>query len=210
MVVSGFAAFLGHEASSHGECIICLEPKSLTLAVLCDDEEQRVCRHYLCIGCANQLLRHVCPCCRAEYVRAVQLPSPHRNPRQLFNLIDVSGDGKLSKAELAEYCAAFVGVDTSTIAVDIDERWSVWDEDSDGLISYFEFVSGVCPMLEMLYAREKRAARSAEQVSPFNIHIKRLSSVRQEVFTHRHDRHQTSVSKAVARVIEVRWLMKKS
>jgi hypothetical protein len=29
------------------------------------------------------------------------------------------------------------------------------------------------------------------------------------VFTHRHDRHQTSVSKAVARVIEVRWLMKK-
>jgi hypothetical protein len=29
------------------------------------------------------------------------------------------------------------------------------------------------------------------------------------VFTHRHDRHQTSVSKAVARVIEVRWFMKK-
>jgi hypothetical protein len=34
---------------------------------------------------------------------------------------------------------------------------------------------------------------------------KRLSSVRQEVFTHRHDRHQTSVSKAVARVVVVRW-----
>jgi hypothetical protein len=32
---------------------------------------------------------------------------------------------------------------------------------------------------------------------------KRLSSVQQEVFTHRHDRHQTSVSKAVARVVEV-------
>jgi hypothetical protein len=38
---------------------------------------------------------------------------------------------------------------------------------------------------------------------------KRLSSVQQEVLTHRHDRHQTSVSKAVARVVEVRWLMKK-
>jgi hypothetical protein len=37
----------------------------------------------------------------------------------------------------------------------------------------------------------------------------RLSSVQQEVFTHRHDRHQTSVNKAVARVVEVRWLMKK-
>jgi hypothetical protein len=30
------------------------------------------------------------------------------------------------------------------------------------------------------------------------------------VFTHRHDRHQTSANKAVARVVEVRWLMKKS
>jgi hypothetical protein len=41
------------------------------------------------------------------------------------------------------------------------------------------------------------------------IHIyKRLSSVQQEVFTHMHDRHQTSVNKAVARVVEVRWLMK--
>jgi hypothetical protein len=28
------------------------------------------------------------------------------------------------------------------------------------------------------------------------LYIKRLSSVQQEVFTHRHDRHQTSVSKA--------------
>jgi hypothetical protein len=34
---------------------------------------------------------------------------------------------------------------------------------------------------------------------------KRLSSVQQEAFTHRHDRHQTSVNKAVARVVEVRW-----
>jgi hypothetical protein len=39
---------------------------------------------------------------------------------------------------------------------------------------------------------------------------KRLSSVQQEVFTHRHDRHLPSVNKAVARVVEVRWLMKKS
>jgi hypothetical protein len=31
--------------------------------------------------------------------------------------------------------------------------------------------------------------------------------VQQEVFTHRHDRHQTSVSKAVARVIEVRLII---
>jgi hypothetical protein len=38
-------------------------------------------------------------------------------------------------------------------------------------------------------------------LTPF-LYIKRLSSVRQEVFTHRHDRHQTSVSKAVPRVID--------
>jgi hypothetical protein len=37
-----------------------------------------------------------------------------------------------------------------------------------------------------------------------------LSSVQQEVFTHRHDRHQTSVNEAVARVVEVGWLMKRN
>jgi hypothetical protein len=30
------------------------------------------------------------------------------------------------------------------------------------------------------------------------------------MFTHRHDRHQAAVSKAVAMAVEVRWLMKKS
>jgi len=35
------------------------------------------------------------------------------------------------------------------------------------------------------------------------------SAFQQEVFTQRHDRHQTSVIKAVTTVVEVRWLMKK-
>jgi hypothetical protein len=52
--------------------------------------------------------------------------------------------------------------------------------------------------------------RTGTQDSDGYSYIKQLSSVQQEVFTHRHDRHQTSVSKAVARVVEVTWLMKKS
>ena len=35
------------------------------------------------------------------------------------------------------------------------------------------------------------------------------SACQQEVFTHRHDRHQTSVIRAVTRVVEMRWLVKK-
>jgi hypothetical protein len=64
----------------------------------------------------------------------------------------------------------------------------------------------VCPI-----RRERRVEKPSariERVQEFPaidlyIYIKRLSSVQQEVFTHRHDQHQTSVSKAVARVVEV-------
>jgi hypothetical protein len=52
--------------------------------------------------------------------------------------------------------------------------------------------------------------KTAEPLIYIIIIYKRPSSVQQEVFTHRHDRHQTSVNKAVAKVVEVRWLMKKS
>ncbi|KAG8465457.1 hypothetical protein KFE25_002764 [Diacronema lutheri] len=154
-------AFLGDAAATHGECIVCFEPRSLTLAVLCDDRDQRACRHFLCVDCGNALARKVCPICRAPFERVVQLPSPHRDPRQLFRLIDVSGDGQISKQELAEYCAAFVGVDMGVVSEDIDARWEAWDVDRDGTIDYLEFVSSVCPMLESVYEREHRRARDA-------------------------------------------------
>lgn len=159
-------AFVGDAAATHGECIVCLEPRSLRLAVLCDARGQRACRHFLCVDCGNSLERMLCPICRAAFVRVVQLPSPHRDPRQLFRLLDVSGDGRISKQELGEYCAAFVGVDIGTIGEEIDKRWASWDADADGTIDYLEFVSGVCPMLEEVYEREHRRARVAATQIP--------------------------------------------
>jgi hypothetical protein len=54
-----------------------------------------------------------------------------------------------------------------------------------------------------LFLRDAVDARLNLNAAQYYIY-KQLSSVRQEVFTHRHDRHQASVSKAVARVVEVR------
>lgn len=160
----GFLAGLGEAACEHGECVICLEPRPLTLAVLTDRSARRVCRHFLCLPCARALNVRACPVCRAEFVRPVELPSPHRDPRKLFQLLDSSGDGRLGADEVCDYCVAFVGADDpSTVRERIDALWSMWDVDGDGSVDYLEFVSGVCPMLEQMYDRVRRADRRRRQ-----------------------------------------------
>lgn len=157
MVVS-FQDALADAARTHGECTVCLEPRSLTLAVLCDAAEHRVCRHFLCMACATQLQTRLCPICRARFHAPVQLPSPHEAPARLFQLIDSSGDARVSTEELLDYCAAFTGASAEALRAAIGARWAHWDTDADGSLDPSEFRAHVVPVLMELHEGERESA----------------------------------------------------
>ncbi|KAJ1623575.1 hypothetical protein T492DRAFT_1053777 [Pavlovales sp. CCMP2436] len=154
-----FLAELANAARNHWECTVCLERKSLSLADMCDDRESRVCRHFLCYGCASSLLAKTCPICRAPFERAVHLPSPREDVRLIFRLIDSSGDGHISREELADYCSAFASVSVDAALTALARPWARFDENGDGTLSPLEFQLAVLPILAELYARESESAQ---------------------------------------------------
>jgi Ca2+-binding EF-hand superfamily protein len=157
-MASSFQAALADAARTHGECTVCLEPRSLTLAVLCDVAERRVCRHFLCMACATQLQTRLCPICRARFHAPIQLPSPHQDAARLFRLIDASGDARVSRDELTDYCAAFTGVSADVLNAAVGPRWAQWDTDADGLLDPDEFQARVLPVLAELHDHERDCA----------------------------------------------------
>lgn len=162
-----YMSHLGDAASSHGECVVCLERQALRLAVLCAPSGQRVCRHFVCWDCATQLPEPMlCPICRAHAARAALLPAPHRDPRTLFALVNTSASRYLSRRDLLDYCVAASGLPARAVREEVHRHWSSWDDDGDGAISYTEFAREVCPMLERFYLREVKALRRQSEPPP--------------------------------------------
>jgi len=89
----------------------------------------------------------------------VQLPSPRDDPRLIFRLIDTSGDGHISREELADYCAAFAGVSVDAALAALGRRWAHFDENGDGTLCPLEFQLAVVPVLAELHARESESAQ---------------------------------------------------
>jgi len=96
------------------ECPICYEPLYQACpSVLLRIDGRRLCGHYFCLACAQQL-GLCCPLCRARSpggctVRA--LPEVEKAPRQWFRLVDASGDGRLCKDEVVRALEAVLPLD---------------------------------------------------------------------------------------------------
>jgi len=125
----------------HAECPICFEDLCAEpVATFFTSSGSRVCRHIFHAACCEDL-GGTCPLCRREYDIFKTVPDPVEEPREWFSLIDVDGNGSLSKAEVAEALKATLPVDVSELDKHLEELWKRWDVAGDGELSFDEIMA---------------------------------------------------------------------
>lgn len=137
-------------AIEHAECPICFEalykePKAGLFAsknsFLKGKTQFRVCQHLFHARCLTAVINKTCPLCRKPYEQAKVLPNPFANPTEWFSMVDVNGDGKLSKNEVIEVLKAELAIDWKELEnALVPELWAQWDRNRDGSIGYNELM----------------------------------------------------------------------
>eukprot|EP00658_Telonema_sp_P-2_P047664 TRINITY_DN3626_c0_g1_i2.p1 TRINITY_DN3626_c0_g1~~TRINITY_DN3626_c0_g1_i2.p1 ORF type:complete len:262 (-),score=63.01 TRINITY_DN3626_c0_g1_i2:368-1153(-) len=139
-------------AEEHAECPICFEPLNQhQVGVLVDDTGRRISQHLFNYQAAclwaeeHHETTRACPVTRARFSRVVRLPDLLSDPHHWFQMVDLDGDGKLSRREVVEVLKAQLPVDVGLLeAVAMDpqsEMWRRWDPDGSGFIDEHELLA---------------------------------------------------------------------
>jgi len=99
----------------------------------------RSCDHFVHEGCAAPLANRLCPLCLTPWTQYERIPSIETSPREWFKTVDVGGDSKLSRAQVAGALTTCFPLDLAQFDRKVDEMWPVWDHDGSGYISKREF-----------------------------------------------------------------------
>merc|ERR1711924_427520 len=85
------------------------------------------------------------PVTRKPFSKVVQVPSLLHDPVGWFTVVDLDGDGKLSRREVVEVLKAQLPLDNAmleSIATDpASQMWERWDPDGSGFIDQAELVA---------------------------------------------------------------------
>jgi Ca2+-binding EF-hand superfamily protein len=153
-------------AEEHAECTICyVEMHERPAAVLLGgpNKDKRVCRHFLHLECAENLLksngaRSCCPLCRSPFTAVKRVPDFDIDPHAWFKCVDADGSGSLSKSEVLEVLKALLAVDYQALERNVDSLWSRWDMDGSGEVDYQELCdkkTGLLVYVRSHFARKK-------------------------------------------------------
>ena len=99
----------------------------------------RSCDHFVHERCAAPLVDKLCPLCRTPWTQYERIPSIAASPREWFKAVDVGGDSKLSRAQVAGALTTCFPLDLVEFDRKVEEMWPVWDHDGSGFISKTEF-----------------------------------------------------------------------
>jgi hypothetical protein len=94
------------QALKHAECSICFEPLSAgPVGVFLNQAGKRVSPHFFNLEAAREWLRSGnghCPLTRQRIASVAAVPDVREDPKGWWKVVDVDGDGKLSRHEVLE------------------------------------------------------------------------------------------------------------
>jgi len=107
----------------NGECAVCFECLYENGPAVLIVKGKRVCRHFICKECANDLVTEKdfkCPLCRTEFLGIEILPDIRQNPKGWFKACDQDGTGFLRRQELQDALTAILPIQQAQIIGDLD------------------------------------------------------------------------------------------
>lgn len=137
----------GAIAAYYKECPLCFFELHLYPVAILRYQSKRSCPHYLHAICANAYKTRLevrnrtvaCPVCYKKFTEVKTLPKLLEDPRMWFQLCDADLTGTLDKQEVLEGLVSVLPVERERLEKAIDENWSIWDPDGDGVIALSEF-----------------------------------------------------------------------
>eukprot|EP00662_Eupelagonemidae_sp_cell21_P049640 gene49640-56745_t len=133
----------------------------------------RVCRHAFHLHCLEPALRATggcCPTCRAGAGTAARVPTPEEDPGQWFALMDVDGEGVLTRVEVLDAVKSLVDADEGALDQLVRRQWARWDRAHRGALGVADLptLRHLCcaltlsvrwlPTLAAFVAQQRRAA----------------------------------------------------
>jgi len=120
-------------------CVVFQKPRPFARYRPTGRASWRSCDHFVHEGCAAPLANRLCPLCLTPWTQYERIPSIETSPREWFKTVDVGGDSKLSRAQVAGALTTCFPLDLAQFDRKVDEMWPVWDHDGSGYISKREF-----------------------------------------------------------------------
>lgn len=117
--------------------------------VFANGSGKRVCPHFFHQRCATDLCQRgngTCPLCRAPFAKVLPVPKLEDDSRAWFKVVDLNGDGGLSKSEIKYVLLAQVPIDEVILEEELNRNFARWDKNKDGVVRYDELMDANGPI----------------------------------------------------------------
>ena len=156
------------QAVHHCECIICFDAMhSEPSAVLASRDGKRVCPHFFherCIQDAQKAGASRCPLCRTLFAKVVPVPKLDDDPAGWFKLVDMNGDGGLSKQEVKYVLKAQIPVDEAVLDEELESNFENWDKNKDGVIRQDELMDPRSGLVAYFKSKMRKAVAEVPDI----------------------------------------------
>jgi hypothetical protein len=125
-----------------GECPISAEAlHAAAVGVLLSATGRRVSAQFFNLNALKRWfkLSQTCPITGQRAHRVLELPDIRADPAAWFKIVDMDGDGKLSRTEIIDALKAQLPIDCKRLDMEAKALWAVWDKDGSGFIEEAEF-----------------------------------------------------------------------
>jgi len=146
------------QALRHAECPICFEPLASGPVGVFLAGGRRVSNHFFNLGAAQEWLRSGnghCPLTRLPISSVLAVPDLRADLQAWWRVVDVNGDGRLSRHELIEALKAQLPIDAAKLDDALADPshwlWEQWDKDRSGFIERAE-APGLVAFVQQVFA----------------------------------------------------------
>ncbi len=154
------------QALRHAECPICFEPLHEAPVAVFTHDNKRVSPHYFNLAAAREWLRAgngQCPLTRQRVTAVVEVPDIRKEPLEWWKVVDLNGDGRLSRLEAINALKAQLPIDNEQLDAAAEdphhEMWTTLDTNRSGFLERGELAALVEYCERHLGGRSSRNSR---------------------------------------------------